>query len=160
MLQLTHVLTVKLTLVQELGVRSELLESCLPISERLLQSRANQKGLQLVRRVCESDVLQFRSVLDFLYVLCAPSWRPHVEAFYKDSRFPRLVEMADQTTITAIDEGVARCIRELTALHAQFTVLGWRETVRTSEFENLALEGIRHFITPDMPLASAVTWAA
>jgi hypothetical protein len=154
-LSLTLIQTQRHSLIHELGIKSELLEACLPASEQLLRTRAGQRGLGLLRHACDRDPIAYRSVLDFLLVLCSPTWRAPVEAYYAD-RGSRLIEFADAATIASLDLGIARCLVELGAVHAACTSLGWQASDLSQELEALALDGIRHFITPDMPLAPAV----
>jgi hypothetical protein len=120
-LRLVQNLELRQTLVQKLGLESEFLESCLVRTEARLKESRHQRGLALLRGIVDES--EFRSVLDWLLALYAPSYAGEIRSFYEDGG-KRLIDSRPWRTIDEVDRILDEEIVRLGDLHKEVWMLG------------------------------------
>jgi len=139
----------RLTLLQELGLKSDLFENVLVRTEHLLQQRRYQRGLKLLKGI--SDKADYRGVIDLLLALCSPVWAREIQAYY-NGRGQRLVKYVPWETIDAIDQVLVQVVVELAALYRAYEELGWRVgDAATFEYDEVTRTGLAWFVGPRLP---------
>lgn len=136
--QLSQTIECRQTLIQKLGLESEFLGSCLVRTEMRLKDSEFQRPLALLRGLIdESD---FRSVLDWLLVLYAPSYGDEVRAFY-DGGAPRMMETSSARVIDEIDAMLDDELLRLASLYKEVWTFGiHRRTKEAKEIAAMYLE--------------------
>ena len=138
----------RLTLLQELGLKSEYFENVLVRTEQRLSERRGQRGLKLLRAI--SDGADYRGVIDLLLALCSPVWAREIQAFYA-GRGTRIVEYVDWAVIDELDRVLAQVVVELARLYAAYEELGWREGQAAPEYDEVTRAGLAWFVGPRLP---------
>lgn len=146
------------TLLQELGLRSDLFENALVRTEAMLKKSKYQKSLRVIRSLLGED--DYNGVIDALVALLSPAWREHILAYYADLG-PRLIEQADWATIERMDFVACSLLEELAALYKLYWQEGLYRTEEDSvpEYEELTAAGLKFFFhgrMPDAPVLSDV----
>lgn len=106
-------LEIRQTLIQKLGLESEYLRSVLVRSEMILKTSDGQRGLKLIRRFEEEN--RYRSVLDFLCGLFAPSLKPHIFGYYQGET-GRFIEEFPWVDMDTVDRAMVLTLNELSRL--------------------------------------------
>jgi hypothetical protein len=120
-LQLSQNLRCRQTLIQQLGLESEFLGSCLVRTEMRLKESRFQRPLHLLRGlVDESD---FSSVLDWLLVLYAPVYADTVRDYYRLGR-GRMMELCSSDEIDEVDRMLDEELVRLADLSSEIWMLG------------------------------------
>jgi len=99
----------RLTLLQELGLKSKYFDSCFVRTERLLKQSYYQKALYLLER---EDAENYRGVLDWYLGTASPSWDLRIKAFYRH-RCGRLIDDIPFDEIDKMDQVLAEMLVHL-----------------------------------------------
>jgi hypothetical protein len=142
----------RLTLLQELGLKSDLFENVLVRTERLLQQRRYQRGLKLLKGIAED--VHYNGVIDMLLGLCSPAWDAEIQAYY-EGRELRLVEYVPWDDLDAMDQIMAQVVVELGRLYAAYEELGWKAGQAAPEYDEVTRQGLPWFVGPKLPTPPA-----
>lgn len=138
----------RLTLLQELGLKSDLFENVLVRTERLLQQRRYQRGLKLLKGIAEDT--NYNGVIDMLLGLCSPAWDVEIQAYY-EGRGLRLVEYVPWEDLDAMDQIMVQVVVELGQLYAAYEELGWKAGREAAEYDEVTRQGLSWFVGPRLP---------
>jgi hypothetical protein len=142
----------RLTLLQQLGLKSDLFENVLVRTERLLQQRRYQRGLKLLKGIAEDT--NYNGVIDMLLGLCSPAWDAEIQAYY-ENRGLRLVQYVTWDDLDGMDQVMAQVVIELSKLYAAYEELGWKAGSETVEYDEVTREGLPWFVGPKLPAPPA-----
>jgi hypothetical protein len=116
-------LALRQTLMQNLGLESRFLDSCLIRSETLLRKLEYQRPLRLVRDFADED--DYRSVLDFLVAVFVPAMKARIDAFY-DGHGQILMEQSGWIDIDRLDRMMVTALEEMKRLYGESRSAAWR----------------------------------
>lgn len=141
MMSLSLNLTQRLSLIQELGLKSDHLESCLVRCEQFLQaSSRNQRGCKFLTHMIEGQ--GFRGVLDALVYNVVPQARTGMRAYYRWGGQRRMIEQFDWAEIDQMDRDCLEALEMLNRLHDQLKELEIPTKEIPAEYQQMALNAI------------------